>query len=542
VNVSSGRIESHHPTAYSSSDYFGGARLSPDNARLYLARSDGPKNRYAIACIDLTTGKELWQTEPQRDHGLSTLAISPDGRVLASGSGFEDSIIRIWDAASGRLLTRLDGHTGWVCKLVFSADGQHLISSASDQTIRYWDTGNWTEARVLRGHSDEVHAVAISGPAKLLASAGKDGNLMLWRDDGEKALNGYRRFPASLTVNQVLPLDGARMLFLPQDESPQWIDLKHDSPLAPLPWLKRAADLLGRFDGNALWQWDGTNQVIMRELRGAEFVQRAVVSLISAQRPLGLAYDAAHELVAWAEPPDSGSIHLAQLASPGRSTELKCDAPGLIPFSFSEDGNYLAAASKAQDRLRVWNRQTGQIVASLNEHFYDATFAAGGAVLVAALEQGGDHRTAFFDLTHADRAPRIVPGRSFSRSLAVSPLGGLVASSAGDGQVRLFKPATAELMGSLYGHLNSAFGIAFSGDGQRLISASGGRESIKLWDVLTQQELLTLSGTGSLLFAARWSADGSTILAGAPWQAWSAPSWDQIAAAEASDNPQLKHP
>ena len=61
-------------------------------------------HRYSIQCLDLATGQELWQTEPQRDYGLTTLAISPDGRVLASGSGFEDPTIRVWDAATGRLL------------------------------------------------------------------------------------------------------------------------------------------------------------------------------------------------------------------------------------------------------------------------------------------------------------------------------------------------------------------------------------------------------------------------------------------------------
>ena len=49
--------------------------------------------------------------------------------------------------------------------------------------------------------------------------------------------------------------------------------------------------------------------------------------------------------------------------------------------------------------------------------------------------------------------------------------------------------------------------------------------------------LLTLNGTGSLLDVARWSADGDVILAGPPWQAWRAPSWEEIAAAEAKDPP-----
>ena len=54
--------------------------------------------------------------------------------------------------------------------------------------------------------------------------------------------------------------------------------------------------------------------------------------------------------------------------------------------------------------------------------------------------------------------------------------------------------------------------------------------------------LLTLGGTGSLLVAAIWSADGDVILAGAPWQAWRAPSWEEIAAAEAKEKAEGRQP
>src|SRR6185503_17707806 len=148
----------------------------------------------------------------------------------------------------------------------------------------------------------------------------------------------------------------------------------------------------------------------------------------------------------------------------------------------------------------------------------------------------------FYDLANPDRAPRCVPGRFFSMALAASPDGGLVASSTGGGQVRLFDLAKGELIGSLHGHLNAVFGLAFSADGRRLISTAGGREAVKLWDVGTRQELLTLGGTGSYLYAARWSADGDVILAGRPWQAWRAPSWEEIAAAEAKEKTESKQP
>ena len=50
--------------------------------------------------------------------------------------------------------------------------------------------------------------------------------------------------------------------------------------------------------------------------------------------------------------------------------------------------------------------------------------------------------------------------------------------------------------------------------------------------------LLTLGGSVSSVDVARWSAAGNVILAGAPWQAWGAPSWEEIAAAEVKDKTQ----
>jgi WD40 repeat protein len=215
---------------------------------------------------------------------------------------------------------------------------------------------------------------------------------------------------------------------------------------------------------------------------------------------------------------------------------------------FSEDGDYLAAWTKEwekRDTLRVWNVETRQIVASINQRFHAASLAAGGRVLVAALVQGNDHEIAFYDLSHPNRAPRRVQGRQFSDHLAVSPDGRLVASSTGGGQIRLFDPAKGELIRAQDGHMKAAFGLAFSPGGRRLISASGDREAIKLWDVGTREELpelLTLDGTGSVLGQARWSADGDVILVGPTWQAWRAPSWEEIEAVEAKERAEIKRP
>ena len=107
--------------------------------------------------------------------------------------------------------------------------------------------------------------------------------------------------------------------------------------------------------------------------------------------------------------------------------------------------------------------------------------------------------------------------------------------------MRLCDAVTGELIADLRGYIRR--GVAFSKDGRRLISAGAGREAVKLWDVGTRQELLNLSGTGSILQQALWSADGDTILVGAgAWQAWRAPSWEEIAAVEAKEKTEAQQP
>jgi WD40 repeat protein len=321
------------------------------------------------------------------------------------------------------------------------------------------------------------------------------------------------------------------------------MDLKQDSAAVSLPEIGSSINFLGWFGTNILCHWNGIDQIIVREWRGTEFIQCGAISLMtSGTRPSGFAYNAARQLLAWTEGKSSKLVYLASLSSPGRRIELRSDVPSLLPFRFSDDGKYLAAMPAGRNSLHVWNVDAGQIAVSVGEQIDDASFAAGGRVLVVSILLRNDHEIGFYDLAHPGQAPSRVPGRHFARSVTVSPDGGLVASSTLGGLVRLFDPVQGELLDSVHGHLNAARGIAFSPDGRRLISASGGREAVKLWDVRTRQELLTLAGTGSTLEAARWSADGDAILAGPPWQAWQAPSWEEIAAAEAKDKAASKQP
>jgi WD40 repeat protein len=151
--------------------------FSRDSAQLVAAT--GQAGLFGEARLwNVADGRMIRTFRGHRD-SLYAVALSPDGRTLATGS-YDQQII-LWNVATGAQLRTLTGHSGAVFALAFHPGGRLLASASGDRTAKLWDTTTGERLETFGQPLEDQYTVAFSPDGTRLAAAGADHRIRIWK-------------------------------------------------------------------------------------------------------------------------------------------------------------------------------------------------------------------------------------------------------------------------------------------------------------------------------------------------------------------------
>ena len=170
--------------------------ISPDGRRLVSGSRDGRLRLWDTRSdgAEATLSPSWWPAT------MWAVAISPDGALVAGGA--DDFRVHVWDVGTRKLRVVLEGHTQSIRVLGWSPDGRLFASGGRDTTVRLWDTTTWTPVATLP-HGNTVRGLAWSPDGRRLFTGTADDVISAWNvADGAllATLRGHRNTVHALAV------------------------------------------------------------------------------------------------------------------------------------------------------------------------------------------------------------------------------------------------------------------------------------------------------------------------------------------------------
>lgn len=154
-------------TIWSVKELTGFPVFSPDGARIAT-------NVYEVKVWDAATGRMVFSL-PRHTGTPYSVAFSPDSRRFATAG--EDGT-KIWDAANGREILALQ--SGYTSAVAFSPGGRLATAQVSRGFAIIWDAATGQQIVTLMGRANSLSAVAFSPDGRRLATASDDGTVGVW--------------------------------------------------------------------------------------------------------------------------------------------------------------------------------------------------------------------------------------------------------------------------------------------------------------------------------------------------------------------------
>lgn len=526
----------------------GAVRVNPANRTQFLVGTWG-----GVAQIFNLDGKDGQVPEAAKpiqvfEHGangaqyVNAVAWSPTGeQVVTAGSGGRGEskqYVQLWDVKSGSLKYVFKGHTDDVTSVVFSKNGDKLLTASYDNTARLWDVATAKELSVFgQLHRNTVWSADFDPTNEnRIVTASEDETVRLWSyddkgtaqeltppfmghsgpvysavftKDGSKVVSGG--YDQRILVWDPAGIEEADFAAIANGETPetnrrtlaQYQELRgHRGAVRSVSFDKNYSKLLSCSEDNTVRVW---NVPQLRELNSVRDFDPALKSDISADAGLS-----------------GGDSRVIR----GHDTQVRSCC------FVDEQGEQILSASFDQ-KVNLWKNREATLLRAHKDEVLAASFNPRKANEIVTASR--DRTARIWNTADDDHAPlSLDEGHAFlaSRVVALPELGRLL-TSAGDGTVRLWNSASGAEVGVLRG---TGANAALAVHPQRKLIATGGPAGpksevlerstylVQLWDLETLmnsaksdeliEPLYSKAVHDSEVSALEFSPDGSQLMSG----------------------------
>ncbi|KAG0373729.1 WD_REPEATS_REGION domain-containing protein [Mortierella sp. AD032] len=430
---------------------------------------------------------------PGHDHTVTGVAFSPLGDFFASCS--MDMTIRITNTKTWSLAYNLDCAAP-VLALAYSPDGHQLASCGQNADLRLWNTNSSnTKPILLKGHEGTVFDVAYSPDGRRVASCGSDGTARLWNSDGGGLFDSLPgdRYEANCiafspsTTDNLLPTDyllvsggrDTRLRMWKTGNAPSANTLNNGlvSRVNCVDISMDGERIVAGCFGGAVQLWDTLTGKPGVMLKGHESDVIGVAFSPDGEQVVSSSTDMKARL--W-------STSTGQLLR-----EFKGQAKFGKGLAFALDGTRFVTSYENNPAIQLWDTQSDEMLATLQEHPVE---------VLATLQE------------HADEVldtPQATPQEIEINGIIYSPLGDQIASWSDDKTVRLWSTETNRRLYVLE-HSEAVLNVAYSHDGQHLISSTAGGSS--WWNTQTGEPIDRFwRAIDPVIFWCSYSSDGKYL-------------------------------
>ena len=449
---------------------------------------------------------QLLQTLQGHQEWVTSVALGPDGETIASAS--YDKTVKLWNR-QGQLLQTLQGHQEWVDSVAFSPDGQILASGSWDNTVKVWNRQGQL-LQTLQGHENGIKSVAFSPDGQILASGSWDNTVKVWNRQGQllQTLQGHKNGVTSVAFSP----DGLTLVSGSDDKTVKVWNRQgellqtlqgHEDPVNSVAFSPDGQTLVSVSDDKTVKVWNLQGE-LLQTLQAHEDPVNSITFAPQqdANRPDGETLVSAS---------DDRTVKVWNLQGELLQTlQRHQDVVNSIAFAPQRDVNSpdeeTLASGSGDKTIKLWNHQ-GQLLQTFQGHqdwVNSVAFSPDGETLAS----GSWDKTIKLWNRQGQLLQTLQGHQDWVTSIALGPDGETIASGSRDKTVKVWN-LQGQLLQTLEGHQNWVNSVAFSPDGQTLASGSGDK-TIKLWN--RQGQLLqTLEGHPESVASVAFSPDGQTL-------------------------------